>query len=134
MRMLSAARCRHGGVSLPSAARMPCCASANNHGRVPCGAVRVCLRARAGKLKSEPLQRHINTYAAGKKCVAQVVLDGSTDLSRMRVAQLKARVAAKGVDCSGCFEKADYVAALKGWLERQQQQQDQGSGTGKEEL
>lgn len=74
----------------------------------------------AGKLKSEPLQRHINTYAAGKKCAAQVVLDSSTDFTKMKVAQLKALVTAKGIDCSGCFEKGDYVAALKGWLEQQQ--------------
>jgi hypothetical protein len=49
---------------------------------------------------------------------AQVVLDSSTDLAKMKVAQLKALVTAKGVDCSGCFEKGDYVAALKGWLEQ----------------
>jgi protein disulfide-isomerase A6 len=74
----------------------------------------------AGKLKSEPLQRHINAYAAGKKCAAQVVLDSSTNFSKMKVAQLKALVTAKGIDCSACFEKGDYVAALKGWLEQQQ--------------
>lgn len=38
----------------------------------------------AGKLKSEPLQRHINAYAAGKKCAAQVgvlsFLTGSVSL------------------------------------------------------
>jgi protein disulfide-isomerase A6 len=73
----------------------------------------------AGKLKSEPLQRHINAYAAGKKCAAQVVLDADTNFSKMKVAQLKALITAKGIDCAGCFEKGDYVAALKGWLEQQ---------------
>jgi len=48
------------------------------------------------------------------------VLDSSTDLTKMKVAQLKALVTAKSIDCSGCFEKGDYVAALKGWLEQQQ--------------
>jgi protein disulfide-isomerase A6 len=79
----------------------------------------VCSLCDAGKLKSDPLQRHINSYAAGKKCAGQVVLDSTTDLSKMKVAQLKALVTAKGVDCSGCFEKGDYVSALKGWLEQQ---------------
>lgn len=73
-----------------------------------------------GALKSEPLQRHINSYAAGKKCASQVVLDASTDLSSLKVAQLKALVQAQGVECAGCFEKGDYVSALKKWLEGQQ--------------
>lgn len=71
-----------------------------------------------GKTKSDVLQRHINTYAAGKKCASQVVLDASTDLTKMKVAQLKALITAKSIDCSGCVEKGDYVAALKGWLEQ----------------
>lgn len=79
-----------------------------------------CICCCVGKLKSEPLQRHISAYAAGKKCASQVVLDSSTDLAKMKVAQLKALVTAKGVDCAGCFEKGDYVAALKGYLEEQQ--------------
>lgn len=73
----------------------------------------------AGTTKSEPLQRFISSYASGKKCASQVVLDESTDLAALKVAQLKALVTAKGVDCSGCFEKADYVAVLKGWLAQQ---------------
>lgn len=48
------------------------------------------------------------------------MLDSSTDLAKMKVAQLKALITAKGIDYTGCFEKGDYVAALKGWLETQQ--------------
>eukprot|EP00879_Flechtneria_rotunda_P019627 GHRR01020623.1.p1 GENE.GHRR01020623.1~~GHRR01020623.1.p1 ORF type:complete len:286 (+),score=88.15 GHRR01020623.1:1338-2195(+) len=88
--------------------------------------------AYTGTLKSEPLQRYINTYAAGKRCALQVVLDSSTDLSALKVPQLKALVIAKGIDCTGCFEKSDYVAALKGWLETQQQGNSHASG--KQEL
>eukprot|EP00878_Enallax_costatus_P019611 GHUV01020694.1.p1 GENE.GHUV01020694.1~~GHUV01020694.1.p1 ORF type:complete len:238 (+),score=63.51 GHUV01020694.1:1077-1790(+) len=71
-------------------------------------------------LKSEPLQRHISSYAAGKKCASQVVLDTTTDLASLKVPQLKALVQAKGVECAGCFEKGEYVAALKKWLEEQE--------------
>jgi protein disulfide-isomerase A6 len=77
----------------------------------------------AGTVKSEPLQRHISSYASGKKCAAQVVLDDSTDLQALKVGQLKALITAKGVDCSGCLEKADYVAALKAWLQQQKKQE-----------
>ncbi len=56
-----------------------------------------------------------------------MVLDASTDLSSLRVVQLKALAASKGVPCSGCAEKADYIAALRGWLDTQQQQQQPGS-------
>jgi protein disulfide-isomerase A6 len=78
----------------------------------------------AGTVKSDPLQRHISSYASGKKCAAQVVLDDTTDLQALKVGQLKALIAAKGVDCSGCLEKADYVAALKDWLQQQAAKQE----------
>ncbi|WIA21255.1 hypothetical protein OEZ85_000490 [Tetradesmus obliquus] len=79
--------------------------------------------AYSGTVKSEPLQRHISSYASGKKCAAQVVLDDSTNLQALKVGQLKALITAKGVDCSGCIEKADYVAALKTWLQQQKKQE-----------
>lgn len=79
----------------------------------------------AGTLKSDPLQRHISSYAAGKKCASQVVLDSSTDLSSLKVAQLKALVQGRNIDCAGCFEKGDYIAAIKGWLASQQGSADE---------
>jgi hypothetical protein len=54
-----------------------------------------------------------------------VVLDESTDLQALKVGQLKALITAKGVDCSGCLEKADYVAVLKTWLQQQQQKKEE---------
>lgn len=86
--------------------------------------------AYAGALKSAQLQRHISGYASGSKCAAQVVLDASTDLAKMKVSQLKTLIAAKGVDCTGCLEKADYVGALQRWLREQQA----GGGGAKQEL
>jgi hypothetical protein len=73
----------------------------------------------AGALKSEPLQRHLNKYAAGKLCSAKVVVDASTDLNAMTVAQLRGAVAARGVDCRGCAEKGDFVRALRAALEQE---------------
>lgn len=78
-------------------------------------------------ITTDPQLHAPNKFDARVWCAgAQVVLDSSTDLAKMKVAQLKALVTAKGVDCSGCFEKGDYVAALKGWLEQH------GGGGGKE--
>lgn len=56
-----------------------------------------------------------------------MVLDASTDLAKLKVAQLKALVAAKGVDCTGCAEKGEFVAALRGWLEAQGQAGEGGA-------
>ena len=39
--------------------------------------------------------------------------DTSTDFSKMRAKQLKAYLAARGVDCNGCAEKADWVKAAE---------------------
>jgi protein disulfide-isomerase A6 len=74
-------------------------------------------------LKSDPLQLHIGGYAAGKKCASQVVLDETTDLSKLKVAQLKGLIQAKGISCAGCAEKSDFVAALKNWLAQSSHQE-----------
>jgi hypothetical protein len=83
------------------------------HGTLPPTHTR---RLYTGKTKSDTLQRHISAYAAGKKCLSQIVLDAATDLTKLKVPQLKALIASRGIDCSGCFEKADYVGALKASL------------------
>lgn len=62
----------HGNVQAQigaAAAAFPECAACC---AVLCACVAVFQWQFAGKLKSEPLQRHINAYAAGKKCAAQV--------------------------------------------------------------
>jgi protein disulfide-isomerase A6 len=80
--------------------------------------------AYAGVLKSEPLQRALGKYAGGKVCSSKIAVDASTDLGALSVAQLKAVVAARGVDCRGCFEKGDYVRALKAALAAAPPKQD----------
>lgn len=41
--------------------------------------------------------------------VAAVKVDSQTDYTKLRVKELKAILAQRGVDCSGCLEKPDYV-------------------------
>jgi len=74
--------------------------------------------AYAGTLKSEPLQRQLNKYAAGKLCSSKISVDASTDLNALSVAQLRAVIAARGVDCRGCAEKGEFVRALREALQQ----------------
>jgi hypothetical protein len=69
-----------------------------------------------GTLKSDSLARHLDSYAAGKKCAKQVRLDASTDLGRLSAGQLKQLVTDKGLDCKGCTEKDDFVRRLKEFI------------------
>lgn len=82
--------------------------------------------AYAGVLKSEALQRALNKYAAGKLCSSKFVVDEGTDLNGLSVGQLKAVISARGIECKGCYEKGDYVRALREALT--------GGKKGKEEL
>lgn len=70
----------------------------------------------AGQLKSEPLARHLDTYAAGKKCGKMVRLDAKTDLGKFSAGQLKQIIKDKGLDCLGCMEKEDYVKRLQDYI------------------
>ena len=38
-----------------------------------------------------------------------VKTDSKTDYTKLRVKELKAILAQRGVDCTGCLEKGDYV-------------------------
>ncbi|KXZ52890.1 hypothetical protein GPECTOR_8g270 [Gonium pectorale] len=67
----------------------------------------------SGQLKSEPLTRHLESYAGGKKCGKKVRLDASTDLGRFSAGQLKELIKERGLDCRGCTEKADFVRRLQ---------------------
>ncbi|KAG2453652.1 hypothetical protein HYH02_001865 [Chlamydomonas schloesseri] len=69
-----------------------------------------------GSLKSESLARHLDSYAAGKKCAKQVRLDAATDLAKFSAGQLKQLVKDKGLDCKGCTEKDDFVRRLKEFI------------------
>ena len=67
----------------------------------------------AGKLKSASLESWLFKFAGGRKCAAALTLDASTDLSKLRVPQLKAALAARGGRCPDCVEKGDYVKAVR---------------------
>jgi protein disulfide-isomerase A6 len=72
-----------------------------------------------GKLKSEPLQQQLGSYALGKKCNSKIRVDATTDLKKLSVSQLKAVLQAKGIACTGCFEKSDFIKALQEGLTSQ---------------
>lgn len=74
----------------------------------------------SGKTKSEPLQRHIGSYVLGKKCSSKIRVDANSDLSKLTMKQLRALLQDKGLPCSGCLEKADYIKALKAGLQQQE--------------
>jgi len=42
-----------------------------------------------------------------------VKVDKNTDYSKLRVKQLKAILADRGVACKGCLEKRDYIKRVK---------------------
>lgn len=67
----------------------------------------------SGKLKSEPIASFLSKFAGGKKCDGMVKLDAKTDLSKLKVSQLKSLLKERGVVCGECAEKADFVARLK---------------------
>ena len=66
-----------------------------------------------GKLKSAGLEAWLFNFAGGRKCAGALTIDAGTDLSKLRVPQLKAALAARGGKCPECVEKGDYVKALK---------------------
>ena len=64
-------------------------------------------------MKSLRLSKFLNQFYDGRKCATAVRIDAHTDFSKMRVAQLKQLLEAKGVTCKERFEKADYVRRIK---------------------
>ena len=44
-------------------------------------------------------------------------LDRSTDLNKMKVSQIKALMDAHAIPCVSCYEKSDFVSAIKTWLD-----------------
>jgi hypothetical protein len=67
---------------------------------------------------SEPwLMEHANREYCDRKMrtrdIVGTTIDPSMDFSKMRVAKLKAMLAANNVSCQLCVEKGDFVKALK---------------------
>jgi thiol-disulfide isomerase/thioredoxin len=84
-----------------------------------------------GAPKSAPLESWLRTFAGGRKCAAAVRVGPDTDLSALRVPQLKAALEARGAACADCVEKGDYVRALR---EAVAAEAAGGSGRGRDEL
>jgi hypothetical protein len=66
-----------------------------------------------GKLKSENISTFLGKFAGGRKCSSMIKLDAKTDLSKLKVSQLKGLLKERGVVCGECAEKGDYIARLK---------------------
>ena len=66
-----------------------------------------------GRMKPDSIESWVYGFAGGRKCASLVKVDAGTDLSRLRVPQLKAALAARGGKCAECVEKGDYVRALR---------------------
>ncbi len=68
-----------------------------------------------GELKNSKVVRWLNQFHGGRRCAeaAAALVDAATDLSKLRVAQLKAVLEARGLACPECLEKGDYVRRVK---------------------
>ena len=66
-----------------------------------------------GRMRPDAIESWVYGFAGGRKCASLVKVDAATDLSRLRVPQLKAALAARGGRCAECVEKGDYVRALR---------------------
>lgn len=66
-------------------------------------------------MKSEPLTAALSAYENGRKCASAVDLS-TVDLSTLKAGALKQLVKDKGIECTGCSEKAEFVAQIKAWL------------------
>lgn len=66
-----------------------------------------------GDLKNSQLVKWLNSFYSGKKCAEAIQIDNQTDLSKMKVSQLKQLLASKDMQCNNCFEKSDYIRRVK---------------------
>lgn len=67
----------------------------------------------AGQLKASAIKRFVGQFGGGKRCLAALKLDSSSDFKGLRVNQLKELLEARGVQCKECLEKGDYVKRLR---------------------
>lgn len=80
---------------------------------VVCGGNRDVVVKYDGEMKSTKIARFLNQFYSGKSCASAVKIDAATDFSKMRVAQLKQILQAKGEACRECVEKQDYIAKIR---------------------
>jgi protein disulfide-isomerase A6 len=70
----------------------------------------------ADDLKNSKLVKFLNAFYSPKKCGEAIRVDATTDLSKMRVAQLKQILEARGGECRECVEKGDFVRRIQALL------------------
>ena len=61
-----------------------------------------------------PLVSWLLNYAL--RCDAAFKVDASTDLSKLKVGQLKQFMASNGITCKECVEKQDFVAKVREFI------------------
>lgn len=66
-----------------------------------------------GSFRNTQLTKWLNGFYGRKRCTEAIKLDGSADLSKLKVSQLKQILQAKGLTCKDCVEKADFVRQLQ---------------------
>ena len=69
--------------------------------------------SRAGEIKATRLTRFLNEFFGGRRCTAALTVDEATDLSALRVAQLRQLLDARRAGCADCVEKADFVRRVR---------------------
>ena len=67
----------------------------------------------SGEMKGDALRAFLGGFSGGRRCGSMVKLEANTDLSKLRVGQLKQLLKDRGVSCLECIEKADYVSRLR---------------------
>lgn len=67
----------------------------------------------SGSYGAEALSSFFDQFAGGDKCRKMFRLDASTDLSKLRIAQLKDLLEQHGQKCFNCVEKSDYVKRVR---------------------
>lgn len=70
----------------------------------------------SGELKSEALNKHLASFAGGRKCAQAIQLSRDTDFTKLSATQLKQLIRDKGLACAGCSEKADFVRVLQEYV------------------
>lgn len=55
------------------------------------------------------LQTHTSVFLLPPKPRTAMKVDSQTDYSKLRVKELKSILASRGVECTGCIEKPDFV-------------------------
>ena len=78
-----------------------------------CGGDEGATIAYADDFKNSKVVKFLNQFYSPKKCGAAIKVDASTDVSKLRVGQLKQVLEARGVACAECIEKGDFVRRVR---------------------